>query len=144
MTQVPPTDPGSSNSQDVKFMDGLTDPHHDESILPQVALKEEQSQWPPHTNVMTYELRSVNDGVTHEAPVLAITTRTMRGNIQVEKDVELHEEYPSDEDHHLSDLERVAKTTRKATKDLEKDNGILQDRERPNVIHDLDGSEMGG
>jgi hypothetical protein len=40
-------------------------------------------------------------------------------------------------------LERVAKIARRAIKALQKENGILQDGERPNVIHDLDGSEMG-
>jgi hypothetical protein len=102
--QVPPTDPGSTNSQDVRFMDGIRDPHHDEYIFPQVAFGEEQSQWPRHTNAITYELRSLDDGVTHEAPALAVITSAMRGNIQAEKDGEKHEEYSSDQGPHLLDL----------------------------------------
>jgi hypothetical protein len=95
--QAPPTDPGLFNSQDVRFMDGFTDPHQDESLPSQVAFGEEQIQWPPHTNVITYELRSLDDGVTYEAPVLAVTTRAIRDTIQAEKDVEGQDEYSSDE-----------------------------------------------
>ena len=61
----------------------------------------------------------------------------------MKKDVEGQEEYSLDEAPHLSYLERVARTARRATKALEVENEILQDRERPNVIHDLEGSEMG-
>ena len=42
----------------------------------------------------------------------------------------------------MSDLERVARIARRATKALERENVIFQDKERPNVIHDLEGSEM--
>ena len=109
----------------------------------QVLPGEEQNQWPPNANVITYELKSLDDGTTREAPALAVTTRAKRGNFQVEKDVKGQEEYSSDEAPHLSDLDRVARTARRATKALEVENEILQDRERPNVIHDLEGSEMG-
>ena len=78
----------------------------------------------------------------HEAPALAVTTRAMRGNIQAEKDVQGQEKYSS-EGPHLSKLERVARTAKGATKALERENEILCDRERQNVIHDLDSSEMG-
>jgi hypothetical protein len=124
-------------------MDGVTEPHHDESIAFQMGVGEEQGQWSPHANTITYELRSSNGEVTHEAPALAVTTRAMRGNIEVEKDVVGHEEYSSDEGPNLSDLDRVARVARRATRELEKENEIVQDRERPNVIHDLHGSEMG-
>ena len=69
-------------------MDGITEPHYDESIPFQMGIGDEHDQWPPHTNAITYDLRSLNDGVIHEAPALAVTTRAMRGNIQAEKDVE--------------------------------------------------------
>lgn len=85
---APPINPGPSNSQDVRFVDGVTEPHQDESIAYQMGVGEEQGQWSPHTNVITYELRSLNGEVTHEAPALAVTTRAMRGNVQAEKDVE--------------------------------------------------------
>ena len=76
------TDPGPSNSLDVKFMDGVTESHHDEPILFQMGVGEEQGQWPPYINAITYELRSLDDEVTHEAPALVVTTRAMRGNVQ--------------------------------------------------------------
>jgi hypothetical protein len=63
-------------------MDGVTDPHHEKFSLPHVAFGEEQSQWPPHTNAITYELRNLDDGATHEAPTLAVIPRAIRGNIQ--------------------------------------------------------------
>ena len=80
-------------------------------------------------------MKSLDDEFTHEAPALAVTTRAMRENVQ--------EEYSSDEGHNLSELDRVARIARRATRKLEEENVILQDRERPNVIHDLEGSMMG-
>lgn len=77
-----------------------------------MASRGEHKQWPLNANAVIYELRSLNDEATHEAPSLAFTTRAMRGNIQSEKDVEGHEEYFSDEGPHLSDLERVARQLR--------------------------------
>jgi hypothetical protein len=116
--QAPPNDPGPSNSQDVRFIDGVTEPHYDESIPFQLGDKGEQVQWPPHTNVITYELRSlhegviqkgvIHEGVIQEALALAVTTRAMTGNSQAEKDVEGHKEYSSDEGPNLSDLDKVA------------------------------------
>lgn len=53
------------------------------------------------------------------------------------------EEYSSDEAPHLSDLERIARTARRTTKALERENKILYDRERPTIIHDVEASEMG-
>ena len=141
--QASPTDPGLSNSQDVRFMDGVIESHHDDTLPLQMGIGEEQGQWPPHTNAITYELimRSL-DEVIHEAPTLAVTTRAMRGKTLLEVGVEGQEEYSSDEGRNLSELGRVARVARRATRKLEKENVILHDRERPNVIHDLDGSEM--
>lgn len=78
----------------------------------------------------------------HEAPALAVTTRAMRGNIQAEKDVQGQEKYSS-EGPHLSKLERVARTAKGATKALERENEIVHERERSNVVHDLDGIDVG-
>ena len=105
--------------------------------------EEEENQWPPNANVITFELRRLDYGTICKAPALIVTTRAMRGNLQTKKDVEEQEEYSSDEAPHLSDLERIARTARIATKALEVENEILQDRERPNIVHNLEGSEMG-
>ena len=75
-------------------------------------------------------MRSLDDGVTHEAPALIVTTRAMRGNIKADKDVKGQEEYSSDEDPNLSYFDRVAKVARRANKKLKKENAILQDGER--------------
>ena len=90
--QAPPNNPDPSNSQDVRFMDGTADTHPDEFFILQVPPREEQNQWRPNANVITYELRRLDDGTTCEAPALAVTTRAMRNNLQVEKDVEGQEE----------------------------------------------------
>lgn len=81
----------------------------------------------------------------HEAPVLVITTKAMVGNTLLDNEVVAQEEYSSDdvEPPHLSNLEKVASTVRRATKAIEGENDILHDRIIPNVIHDLDDSEMG-
>ena len=49
----PPTDPGPSKSQDVRFMDGVVELHHDNTLHLQVEIGGEQGQWPPHTNAIT-------------------------------------------------------------------------------------------
>ena len=140
--QAPLTDPGPSNSQDVRFMDDVMESHHDDTLPLQMGIGEEQGQWPPHTNAITYELRSLDDEVIHEAPILAVTTRAMRGKTPLEVGVEGQEEYFLDEDPNLSELDRVARVARRATRELQKENVILHDRDRPNIIHDLDNSEM--
>ena len=65
--QIPPINPGPSNSQDVMFMDGVTELHHDESVPFQMGEGKVQSQWPSHTNAITYKLRSLDDGIIHNA-----------------------------------------------------------------------------
>ena len=57
--------------------------------------------------------------------------------------MEGQDEYSSDEAPNLSILDRVAKVARRATRELERENVILHDRERSNIIHDSEGSEMG-
>jgi hypothetical protein len=105
--QVPPTNPGLSYSQNVRFMDGVMEPHHDESIPFQMAVGDEQGQWLRHTNAITYE-----------GPALAVTTEAMQGNIQAEKDVEDQGEYSSHEGPNLSDIDRVVRVAKRATREL--------------------------
>ena len=116
--------------------------HHDDTLPLQMGIREEQGQWPPHSNAITYELRSLDDEVIHKASALAITTRAIREKTPLDVGVDGQEEYSSDEGPSLSELDRVAKVARKATRELEKEKVILRDMERPNVIHDLEGSEM--
>ena len=123
-------------------MDGIMESHHDDTLPLQMGIGEKQGQWPSHTNAITYELRSLDDEVVHEAPALAVTTRTMREKSPLEVGVGDQEEYSSDEGLNLFKLDRVARVARRATRKLEKANVILYDGERPNVIYDLEGSEM--
>ena len=108
-----------------------------------MSIGEEQSQWPPHTNAITYELRSLEGEVIHEAPALAVTTRARRGDAPLEVGIGDQEEYSSDEGLNIPELDKVARVARNVTKEIEKENAILHDRQRPNVIHDLEGSDVG-
>ena len=101
------------------------------------------SKWPPHTNVITYELKSLADEVTKKTPALAVTTRARKGKATMELEIEGQEEYSLDKAPNLSELDRVAKVARRTTRELERENIILHDRERSNIIHDLKGSKMG-
>ena len=74
---------------------------------------------------------------------MPVTTRAMREKTPLEVGVEGGEEYSSDEGLDISELDKVARVARRVTKELEKENVILHDRERPNVVHDLEGSHMG-
>ena len=65
------------------------DAHCDDMLPLPMGIGEEQSQWPPHTNTITYELRSINDEVVHEALALVVTTRAMRENTPLEIGVEV-------------------------------------------------------
>ena len=56
--------------------------------------------------------------------------------------IEDQEEYFSDEAPNLSELDRVSRVARRATRELERENVILHDRKRSNIIHNLEGSEM--
>ena len=141
--QGPTNDSGPSNSQDVRFMGMPTDPHPDEAFLLQVAPGEEQNQWPPNANMITYELRGFDEESKPQAPALAVTTRVMRGNLQAESEMEGQKECSSDEAPHLSDLERIARTARRTAKALERENEIQQDRERSPNGCDREASEMG-
>ena len=88
-------------------------------------------------------MKSLGDEVIHEAPALAVTTRARRGKDPLEVGVEGQKEYSSDKAPNLSELDRVDRVARSATRKLEMENVILHDRKRPNIIHDLEGNEMG-
>ena len=117
--------------------------YHEDPLPLQMEIGEQEGQWLPHTNAITYELKSLGDEVIHEAPALAVTTRARRGKAPLEVGVEGQEEYSSDEAPNFSELDRVARIARRAIRKLERENVILHDRERPNIIHDFEGSEMG-
>ena len=74
---------------------------------------------------------------------MAVTTRAMRGDAPLEVGIEGQEEYYLDEGLNIPELDKVARVSRKVTKEIEKENVILHDRERPNVVHDLEGSDVG-
>jgi len=90
-------------------METIVESHHDDTLPLQMGIGEEQGQWPPHTNAITYKLKSLNDQVIHEAPALAVTTRAMRGKTPLEVVEEGQDEYSSDEGPNLSELDRVAR-----------------------------------
>ena len=139
----PPRQMDPSTSQDVRFMDVSTIPVALEVSPTQVNFTDGQGQCPPHANSISYELRSLEGEVVHEAPALAVTTRAMRGNVPIEVEEEEDEENPLGEVPYFSDLENVAREARKTTKVLERKNEIVHNRERSNVVHDLDGSDVG-
>lgn len=144
--QVPPHNPGLSNTQDVRFMEGNADPHANEPSTSQAMPMEGPSHhWSPHANAITYELRGVYEGTTHEEPALAVTTRAMKGSAPAEEELEGQENYSSDdvERPQFQDLEKVANAARQATKAWAQENEILDGKRRHNVIQDLEGSSMG-
>ena len=116
----PPKDSGSSISQDVRIMDSSTIPVALEVPPTQVAFINGQGRWPPQANSITYELRSLEREVVHEAPALAMTTRIMRSNMSVEVDAEEEEIFFWGDVPYFLDLENVAREARKATKALER------------------------
>ena len=79
---------------------------------------------------------------TQQEPALAVTTKARKGKAPMELGIEGQEEYSSDEAPNISELDRVTKVARRATRELERENVIFHDRERSNIIHDLEGSEM--
>ena len=142
---VPPQNPGPSNTQDVRFMECATEPQVNEPPPVQPMLAEGHNPWPPQVNSITYELRSLDGEVVHEAPALAVTTRAMRGNAPIENELDGQGDYSSDdvERPQFQELEKVASAARQATKALVRENEVLDDVEGPNVIHDLEGSDVG-
>ena len=97
----------------------------------------------PHINSISYELKGLKEDVVHKAPALAVTTRTMRDNAPLEIKEEEEEKNPLWETPYFLDLDNVTREARKATKALERESEIVHERERSNVIHDLDGSDVG-
>ena len=90
-----------------------------------------------------YELKSLKEKIVHKAPALAVTTRAMRGNAPLEVKEEEEEEEEMGKIPYFSDLENITREARKATKALERENKIVHERERSNVIHDLEGIDIG-
>ena len=131
-----PKQMGSSTSQDVRFMDSFTIPVNLEMST------NDQGPCVLHANSISYELKSLKEKIVHKAPALAVTTRAMRGNAPLEVKEE-EEEEEMGEIPYLSDLENITREARKATKALERENKIFHERERSNVIHDLEGSDIG-
>ena len=127
---------GASTSQDVRFIDTSTI-----LVILEVSTNG-QSQCPPHANSISYELKGLKEEVVHEAPALAVTTKAMRGNAPLEVDEEEEEENSLEEISYFSDLENVIREARKATKALERENEIVHEMKRSNVIHNLDGSNI--
>ena len=106
--QAPPTDPGPSNSQDVRFIDGVVKSHYDDTPTFDMRVGEELGQWSPHTNTIIFELKSLGNEVIHEAPALAVTTRAMRRKTPLEVGEEGQEEYCLDEGLNHCELYRIA------------------------------------
>ena len=142
--QVHPHNPSPTNTQDVRFIESTMEPQVNEPPTVQAMPAECQNQWSPHANAITYELKGVYEGTTHEAPALAVTTRAMRVNTLAVNELEGQNEYSSVvvEPPHFPDLKKVANAARQATKVSARKNEILDDREGSNVIHDLDGRDM--
>ena len=126
----PPKLMGPSTSQDVRCMDVSTNPVAFEVSPTQVTSTDGQVQCPPHANSISYELRSLEREVVHEAPALAVTTRAMRGNVPIEVEAEEDEENPLGDVLYFSELDDVAREASKATKALERENEIADDSHR--------------
>ena len=105
----------------------------------------QNQQWSPNTNAITYQLRGVYAGTTCEEPALAVNTRAMRGSAPAEDELDGQKNYSFDdvERPQFQELEEVANATRQATKAVARENENLDDKGGHNVIHDLEGSDMG-
>ena len=102
----------------------------------QVTSTDGQDQCSPHANSISYKLRNLEGEVVHEAPTLAVITRAMRGNMPIKVGVKEDDENSMGDVPNFLDLENVAREARKATKAIERENEIVHDRERSNVVHD--------
>ena len=127
---------GPSTSQDVRFTNASTIPTTLEVST------NGQGLYPSHANSISYALKGLKDKFMHEDPALAVTIRAMRGNAPLEVEGEEKKKNSLKEIHFYSDLENVPRKTRKTTKALERENEIVHEKERSNVVHDLDGSDV--
>ena len=102
-------------------------------------------QWSPNTNAITYRLRGVYEGTTCEEPALAVTTRPTRGSAPTKNELDGQENYSSHnvERPQFQELEKVANAVRHAIRAVARDNENLDDHGGHNVLHDLEGSDMG-
>ena len=58
-----------------------------------LAIEGENVPWPPKTNVITHKLRRAEEIVESEAMAVAIMTRAMRNNWQVDKKIDGKKKY---------------------------------------------------
>ena len=96
--QVPPHNPGPSNTHDVRFMEGNTGPQANEPSTSQgMPMECQNQQWSLNANAITYQLRGVYDGNTCEEPTMAVTTRAMRGSAPMGDELDGQDNYSSDD-----------------------------------------------
>ena len=144
--QVPPHNLGPSNTHDVRFLERNTEPQAGGPSTSQAMPMECQNpQWSPNANAITYQLRGMYERTTCEEPPLVVTTRAMRGNAQAEEELDGEENHSSDdvERPQFQELEKVVNAARHATRAVARESEILNDEGGHNVIHDLEGSDMG-
>ena len=144
--QVLPHNPGPLNTHDVRFMEGNAGtPANELSTSQSMPIECQNQQWSPSVNVITYQLREVNDGAGGEEPAMAVTTIAMMDSASLEDELDRQENYSSDdvEQPQFQELEKVASATRRATRAIERQNEILDNGEGRPVIHDLEDSDIG-
>ena len=91
--------------------------HYEDALPLQMEIEVEQCQWPPHTNAITYELKSLRDEVIQQEPASMVTTRARKEKAPMELGIEGQDEYSSDEAPNLSKLDRIARVARRATRE---------------------------
>jgi hypothetical protein len=111
----PNHDVGHPSTQDVRFMSAHLEYHHDEIFNSDLYPALEGAPWPPNANVITCELRESKVVVGSIIPAVAVMTRAMRGNQQVELEPDVHEECSLEELPRLSDLEEVVRVAGRAS-----------------------------
>ena len=116
-------------------VDGTQD---EEAMLERSKLEE-----PLHFKTTSTSIIVSHDVKDYPNVALAVIIRARRGDAPLEVGIGDQEEYSSDEGLNIPELDKVARVARNVTKEIEKENAILHDRQRPNVIHDLEGSDIG-
>ena len=96
--QVPPHNPSPSNTHDVRFMEGNTEPQTIKPSTSEAMPMECQNQhWSPNTSAITYQLRGVYEGTICKEPVLAVTIRAIRNSAPAEDELDGQENHSSDD-----------------------------------------------
>ena len=130
--QAPPHNPCPSNTHDIRYMEGNAEPQANEPSSSQsMPMECQNQQLSPNANTITYQLREVYDGTIGEEPMMAVTTRAMRGSAPIEDVLDGHENYLSDDvaRPQIQELEKVASTARQATRAVARENEILDEEE---------------